>query len=101
MLAGVRAGEGIVGRQDRLWIAAGEVYRAGIAGGHVSEGIPKLGGNVVRDTCGGRGGEAGQSHALGRRRHYGDSLRTSNRQGNRISAGDSPAARAEESDAIG
>ena len=34
--AGVAGGEGVVGRQDRLGVAAGEVDRAGVAGGDVA-----------------------------------------------------------------
>ena len=39
MRARVAGGEGVVGRQDGLAVAAGEVDRAGVAGGHVAVGV--------------------------------------------------------------
>ena len=45
---GVAGREGVVGRQDRLAVAAGEVDRAGVTGGRVAEGVLGRDRDVVR-----------------------------------------------------
>ena len=53
-----RTGEGVVGRQDRLGVAAGEVDRAGVGRGHVAAGVFGRDRHVVGRPGRGRGGEA-------------------------------------------
>ena len=50
MRPGVGRGEGVGARQNGLAVAAGELDRAGVSGGHVAIGVVGRDGDVVRDA---------------------------------------------------
>ncbi len=58
MDSGVTPGEGVVGREHRLDVRAGEVDRARVARGRVTEGVEGGDGDIVRHPSRGRAGKA-------------------------------------------
>ena len=98
---GVPGREGVVARQDRLAVAAGEVDRARVGAGHVPGGVLGRDRDVVRHPGRGRVRVA-RDHELGRRPDvHRDALGARDGPGHRVGGRDRLGARCLERDPVG